>query len=1495
MNGRTVAGETLGKRFALNKPTSVILDADDNLFIVDSGNQRIIRLGSDGFRCLIGCSKSSCSRPNEVCHPLTAAFDSYGNIFITNEYMNGIQKFLLSTNSCASSVNKPKLNECASWSSNPIIIANSTTTDMSPFSLFIGINDTLYVADRTMKTIHIYPEKSGDSTKTIVSNFTFSTGFFVTITGDIYIDNGNNSHISKWSFDTISNDIIMYMNSECISLFIHIDNTLYCSIQNGHQVVKMSLNSNDSTFMTAAGTGCAGSTSDMLDQPFGIYVNINFDLYVADTGNNRVQLFYDGEMNGRTVAGETLGKRFALNKPTSVILDADDNLFIVDSGNQRIIRLGSDGFRCLMGCSKSSCSRPNEVCHPLTAAFDSYGNIFIANQYINGIQKFLLATNSCDETSIMPEETSTEINKEETTSQYIQSTIQTTIDKTTTTTQSTTSSIIGKTCSRPLIALFPSPSSLESPLQFRRSQDFYISATLTLNCAESLDIERRWSVFECTPNCSIEAKIDSSIKLILNELFIPARTLSYGVYELKITVTMTASSNLISSESSFVKINPSGITANLVQFGTSLITSSYEEDLILNPGNFSINPDETTFNASDWTYQYRCRLYNTINMGTDTYIYDNTSSCFSNQADVSAWRYKPMNDSQSSVRIQARSLEYNRIYQFSVFMINRRNITSQATGYVLVDVENTRTPIIAVACVISTMCSPNLQYQYINPSTQIALFSVCTGNCRPISNIHWNIYEGSNDSLVAAIVEWTQFNHMNSSRDLHFLGVNTTNFTAINTLFTKNPNISYWRFEVVYSFYNETSSSALDFMINQPPENGSCSIDPQNGTTTTLFTVNCTDWFDKDNISDYSFYLWYEKSSELVMLAFTTSSTLQIRLPPSDDNTSTLNLTVHIRDTLNGVREFYLEERIVVILNESSINTFIDSIQNTNNNDPIVQALASGNQHIIAQVTTIFSQELNKRNKKNLETAIANGIPAAKISVSPLGSNRRSEILASQKCYELARTLKAIAMRVSYEDAQYASTRISYCINNVLTAINAPLQQRGFILNAESIYEDSTVDDYETDLELMELNLNLLTNQDDFSREILKENRIRYNQKKTAHEIGKQANATFALITTILKIHLNIGQNMSMNSTSLLINIETTTIESLSNKIVKQVGQAQIHIPSNFESNIPKNTTISLRSTMHSLAPAGASQSSANTNMSTAISLSLLDISGKEVSIHASDKQPIEFFIPRDPNFILPKRILQNVTSKSNEELFYLTVIHTNEFITNNNLTMSVHFEIRPLDRSLGYIFIYKFDGTPYLNSSKKNIDGWSLFCPLNLTEDGIYKYFIDNRKISYHKLIVFGLRELNSTEIDNFCQNTSISNSPPIIDEPLNFTSDYELRIYTSGCYYLDEYNNWQSNGLWVGPLTDYNKTQCFSTHLTTFASSFQVLFLSIHTNEFNLKRYLTQFNQLEWFTRHKFFSHEEYIFKQIDQPRNDTTHNKEFDPFQLSFYQMCSNLELQ
>jgi hypothetical protein len=58
--------------------------------------------------------------------------------------------------------------------------------------------------------------------------------------------------------------------------------------------------------------------------------------------------------------------------------------------------------------------------------------------------------------------------------------------------------------------------------------------------------------------------------------------------------------------SAYVQINPSGITANLVQFGTSMITRGHEQDLTLDPGRFSEDLDENTFNSSVSIDRCRC-------------------------------------------------------------------------------------------------------------------------------------------------------------------------------------------------------------------------------------------------------------------------------------------------------------------------------------------------------------------------------------------------------------------------------------------------------------------------------------------------------------------------------------------------------------------------------------------------------------------------------------------------------------------------------------------------------------------------------------------------------------------------------------------------------------------------------------------------------------------------------------------------------------------------
>ena len=177
--------------------------------------------------------------------------------------------------------------------------------------------------------------------------------------------------------------------------FIDISHTLYCSINVGHKVVKRWLDDNSTTLTIVAGTGSSGNALSALSWPQGIFVNVNFDLYVADYGNHRIQLFHLGEQNGITVAGSTSAHTtISLNYPIGIVLDADRYLFIVDSRNNRIVGSGPTGFRCLVGCDGSG-SSSNSLKIPTSLSFDSYGNMFVIDSGNNRIQKFLLMTNSC--------------------------------------------------------------------------------------------------------------------------------------------------------------------------------------------------------------------------------------------------------------------------------------------------------------------------------------------------------------------------------------------------------------------------------------------------------------------------------------------------------------------------------------------------------------------------------------------------------------------------------------------------------------------------------------------------------------------------------------------------------------------------------------------------------------------------------------------------------------------------------------------------------------------------------------------------------------------------------------------------------------------------------------------------------------------------------------------------------------------------------------------
>ena len=167
-----------------------------------------------------------------------------------------------------------------------------------------------------------------------------------------------------WRENATNYTSILITDGRCFSLFIDANASLYCSLYIDHKVIRRSLNSSDNQLTTVAGTGCVGYQPYNLYQPSGICVASNFDLYVADAGNNRVQLFQPGQGNGTTVAGRGAAGTLALNYPTAVTLDANGYVFIADYSNSRIVGSGPGGFRCVVGCTGVYGSALDQLAQP---------------------------------------------------------------------------------------------------------------------------------------------------------------------------------------------------------------------------------------------------------------------------------------------------------------------------------------------------------------------------------------------------------------------------------------------------------------------------------------------------------------------------------------------------------------------------------------------------------------------------------------------------------------------------------------------------------------------------------------------------------------------------------------------------------------------------------------------------------------------------------------------------------------------------------------------------------------------------------------------------------------------------------------------------------------------------------------------------------------------------------------------------------------------------
>jgi hypothetical protein len=107
-------------------------------------------------------------------------------------------------------------------------------------------------------------------------------------------------------------------------------------------------------------------------------------------------------------------------------------------------------------------------------------------------------------------------------------------------------------------------------------------------------------------------------------------------------------------------------------------------------------------------------------------------------------------------------------------------------------------------------------------------------------------------------------------------------------------------------------------------------------------------------------------------------------------------------------------------------------------------------------------------------------------------------------------------------------------------------------------------------------------------------------------------------------------------------------------------------------------------------------------------------------------------------------------------------------------------------------------------------------------TDFTYYLYFsssVDNPNLATS--FSYGLRELNASEYQTYCVSQQTASQAPVASNSTNFTANFEIRTFSSGCYYLDSATgNWISDGLIIQSDTTLDATHCKSPTLPKFSS---------------------------------------------------------------------------